>query len=485
MITITRRQARRLRGVFRRYVLGIAHRGLVPPLVFRADGSELRAQHRYHAVAVEHVAPASDLPREAIALPLDALADIEGRDDSPVFLVSVAPDRTRVRWTDHGVPQSREYDVVALDAVGAPPDLPASWTSLPADFLSALAEASATTAEDATRYALNCLQLRGTEGEVAATDGRQMLIQSGFALPWTDAVLVRRSPLFASRELPRDQLVAVGRTETHVVLRIGPWTLFLEIQAEGRFPVLGSAIPDPNAVTTRLRLDIDDARFLRDALDHLPGSDEPHAPTTLDLNGVVAVRAQGSDRAGTTELVLPRSSYSGTPIRLSTGRIFLRRAVRLGFTQFEMINADVPLACRDRNRLYCWQPLNSESAIAPSDDVTRIEPQSAHPAPPSSSKNSCQGENFVASKPHAAPPPGPTNGSAHDPAAASETTSPAGLAALIQEAESLHDVIADVRSRSGRLILALRKYRKRERLVASTLASLKALRLQEVTEAEV
>jgi hypothetical protein len=41
MITITRRQARRLRGVFRRSVLGIAHRGIIPPLVLRAEGTKL------------------------------------------------------------------------------------------------------------------------------------------------------------------------------------------------------------------------------------------------------------------------------------------------------------------------------------------------------------------------------------------------------------------------------------------------------------
>ena len=37
MITITRRQARRLRAVFRRHPLGITHKGPVPTLVFRAD----------------------------------------------------------------------------------------------------------------------------------------------------------------------------------------------------------------------------------------------------------------------------------------------------------------------------------------------------------------------------------------------------------------------------------------------------------------
>ena len=54
MITLTRRQARTLRGVFRRSILGIAHRGPIPPLVLTAADGQLRARHRYAHLVVEH-----------------------------------------------------------------------------------------------------------------------------------------------------------------------------------------------------------------------------------------------------------------------------------------------------------------------------------------------------------------------------------------------------------------------------------------------
>ena len=54
MITLTRGQVRRLRSVFRRSTLGIAHRGIVPELVLRDDGGQLRAQYRYGDLAVEY-----------------------------------------------------------------------------------------------------------------------------------------------------------------------------------------------------------------------------------------------------------------------------------------------------------------------------------------------------------------------------------------------------------------------------------------------
>jgi hypothetical protein len=249
MITLLRRQARRLRGVFRRSVLGISPRGTIPPLIVRAGGSQLRAQYRYAGLAVEHTAPDGPFPAEAIALPLDALAECEGRDGSPVVLEAVAPDCTVVRWEDRGIPQAREFTVPPLATLAPFPEPPAHWQDSPPGLLAALAEASATASDDNTRYALSCLQLRarGEDHQVVATDGRQLLVQSGFRFPWSGDVLIRRSPVFACRELPHAEPLALGKTETHVVLRVGPWTLFLETPTDARFPDVERALPDSGA----------------------------------------------------------------------------------------------------------------------------------------------------------------------------------------------------------------------------------------------
>src|ERR1700709_576003 len=104
MITITRRQARRLRAVFRRHPLGIAHKGTVPPLVFLADpDAGLRVRHHQAPLAVELVLPDAGGAEAAISLPLDALADFEGKEDSPVVLEAAAAGRTVARWEDRGI----------------------------------------------------------------------------------------------------------------------------------------------------------------------------------------------------------------------------------------------------------------------------------------------------------------------------------------------------------------------------------------------
>ena len=63
------------------------------------------------------------------------------------------------------------------------------------------------------------------------------------------------------------------------------------------------------------------------------------------------------------------------------------------------------------------------------------------------------------------------------------TTAPTGLAALIGEAEALHEALSDARSRAGRLVVALRRQKRRERLLTATLASIRQPpKLQEVAE---
>jgi hypothetical protein len=478
VITISRRQVRHLRAVFRRSVLGIGHRGSIPPLVLRAEGTQLRAQYRYSALAVEHVEPGSYQPGETITLPLDALADIEGKEDSPIVLEAVAPDKTVVRWEDHGIPQTREYAVPVLDKLAALPELPRSWSEAPAALLDALAEATITGSDDNTRYTLSCIQLKGNSGAIVATDGHQLLVQGGFRFPWDGDVLIKRSPVFACKELPRDRPLALARTDEWVVLRAGAWSIGFEIQ-EGRFPRIDQVVPATTATATWLRLDDADAAFLAQALDRLPGADEANSPATVDLNGRVAVRTQGADHTPVTELVLARSRSTGAAVRFNTNREFLARAIRLGFIEIEISDAEAPVVCRDGRRTFAWQPLSPESALEPTDDVTRITSDS--PVTPTAIRPDAplKARTLVSERTTPAGPGATTNGASNGHATP-EGIAATGLAALIQEAEALHEALADAKARASRLTVALRRYRRRERLVSTTLASLKALKLQDV-----
>ena len=55
-----------------------------------------------------------------------------------------------------------------------------------------------------------------------------------------------------------------------------------------------------------------------------------------------------------------------------------------------------------------------------------------------------------------------------------------GLAALIQEAEALHETLGTAKGRAQRLVVALRRQRKQARLMSGAIEALKQLRLQDV-----
>ena len=104
MINITRHAARRLRAMFRRSVMGVTHRGALPPLVLHAETQQLRAQYRYHDLGIEYVEANGHRLLDSIPVPLDALAEFEGRDETPVVIEAAEPDKTIIRWQDHGIP---------------------------------------------------------------------------------------------------------------------------------------------------------------------------------------------------------------------------------------------------------------------------------------------------------------------------------------------------------------------------------------------
>ena len=76
------------------------------------------------------------------------------------------------------------------------PAVPNEFTMNRVGLLQALHEASEVTDADSHRFALGCLQL-SKDGNINATDGRQLLVQQGFNFPWTEVycVLAARSSI--------------------------------------------------------------------------------------------------------------------------------------------------------------------------------------------------------------------------------------------------------------------------------------------------
>ncbi len=243
----------------------------------------------------------------------------------------------------------------------------------PPELLKALADATATTDAESSRYALCCIQLSGPAGKIVATDGRQLLVQRGFEFPWEEELLVPGSRVFGSAQLAADSPVLVGKTDEWFVLQASQWTFWSKINKDGRFPTVENHIQNPEVAVASVELPPSDRVFLAENLPHMPGGDILQSPVTLDLNGTVAVRARGQDAENIMEIVLTGATRHGEPIRMMTDRRYLARAAKLGFERLHIFGDKQPMLAADENRRYVWAVLDAKSCIEPAENMTRIE----------------------------------------------------------------------------------------------------------------
>jgi hypothetical protein len=493
VIEFPRSLARAVRAVFRRSAWASAPRALPPPVVFSAGDGGLLIHTQAGGLAAQHRRPGPGRPC-LLALPGDALKDWEGRGDAPVRLEPVAPGQASARWDDAGVPRAARYDLAAPDKLAPPPPEPREWRPAGPGLLAALHEAARTAGEVAGRYSLGRVQLRGRAGEVVATDGKRLLIQGGFRFPWTDDVLTPKVLAFGLPEVAGEKEVAVCRTPRHVVVRAGPWTFHLPAEDRARFPKVEDALPRVAADAARLRVGDADAAYLMRALPRLPDDADRSGAVTLDLGAGVRVRARDAGPGRTVEVTLAGSAAAGGPLRVCLDRRHLLRSLELGFREVVFAHPDRPALCRDRRRLFAWVLLDAKAALPPGPDDLRIrsaaagappappplpsdpeekgpaplegEPAPAMAAPPTTDPET---RTPTVTPPHANGGPG---GDAGRPAGRPEA---AGYDALLQEASALYDVLRDALARNGRLLAALKHLRRQNRLVESTLASLRQL----------
>jgi len=426
------------------------------------DGLCIRA--RQADTAVQYHEPGDNEP-EQLTMPFESLDACEARNDEPVTLER-QDDKVIVQWRDGAVPQLVQHDCPPF-----PDDFPAipdDQAENPPSLLQAFRDACETTDADPARYALSCVQLRGESGKLVATDGHQLLTQSGFQFAWDGDILVPATKLFACPYLPTDVPVHVGRTEDWFTLVTGPWTFHFRMNVDGRFPKVEDHIRQAGSAATTVRLSDEDARFLSDTIRTMPCGDAVNAPVTVDLNGQVAVRAKGDDQAQATELVLSNSSRDGKRVRFNSNRQFLARAAKLGFREIELDDAEAPAHCRDANRVYVWAVLGKDDPVRAGKNVNRIEsPAATEPAGQSTTTRIERSQISTMSTSKNNP-----NGNGRTTQSAATETE---VATPVEQAEALRDSLNDALGKTRELIRSLKRQKKQSRIVESTLASLRQL----------
>ncbi|MEQ8854798.1 hypothetical protein [Gimesia sp.] len=368
MIQVSRALIRELKTVFSRG-LGITSRQTGPPVEFLVDQHALRVRTRNQQVALEYRLPAEGLENQHLVAPFGLLRCCHG-PKADLVQIQRQEKAIQVKWQEAGIPQSMEYPTAECREF---PTLPDKLDRNASRLMDALRDACETATEDSARYALDHLQLRGSEGQVISTDGRQLLVQDGFQFPWDGELLVPVNRLLCSRELRRGKSVEIGRTADWVALRSGAWTIWLRIDAKARFPdVLELVNNRPEAVAS-LQIPDEDGEFICAALKPKPFHQDDAGKVTLDLNGKVTVRTRDAGQGQQRDYVLCRSERSGESLRANTSRDYFRRALQLGFREISLSGSDTPASCRDDHRIYVWALLTQADALQPQPDAVLIE----------------------------------------------------------------------------------------------------------------
>ena len=461
MIVMTRDLARRFRAVAKKCLAG-RPRAPASPVVCRVRAGVLCLWTRIESVGLLYSMPSAG-PNESLVIPMDVFAAIEGTEPDPVEL-SVGPKlQGTAKWTDRGVPQTKSFEAIVAGKQHGIPDCP-ELSPLSGEFLTALHECGKTAARDVGRFVLDHLQIRGKAGQVIATDSKRALVWGGFVFPFGGDVLIPAIPAFGCRELAGAAEVRVGHSTTELIVACGSWSVHLPVHTTGKYPDVLSILPKPGTGTTA-RLEEAEAAELLYVLPALPGAKEENQPVTLDLAEGLVVRARDDATARVRELSL-RAVTAGPGRSVAVDREALGRALTLGCRTIRIHPVAQTLSLDGPNRTFLV------AALDPTRIVPRPEssPRSDKIDKPCADRQSPHSTSERSTPMKAHESNGSSSNGRHDPPA-EETLDP------LIEAEALRAAIAEVGTRVGRLVTALRSSRKEKKVLAGVWAGLKQLNL--------
>ena len=346
-----------------------------PALVFVVTKNCLQVRARTPGAAVTYE-EYGDFSTAEFALPLKFLGDCQAECNDSVDLEVRSDNTVLCRWSESDVPQAVVYERQPMPDLASWPQVPSSLAQNTGGLLVALRDASQTSDSESSRYALGHIQLRGNHGEIAATDGRQLLLQGGFSFPWQENLLIPANDVFGRKELLGTRSISIGFSDGWVAMRVGAWVLQFRTNEIGRFPSLEGLVPLPATAIASCKLPQRDLQRLQRCLWLLPGKDQDSAPVTMDLGQTFVIRAQAAGIPEPVDLMLS-GEPCGEPTRIATDRKYLQRAADLGLRELHLFGPEQAVLARDERRSYLWMPLASQFVVQPEGKNGRSRGQTA------------------------------------------------------------------------------------------------------------
>jgi hypothetical protein len=445
MIELSRREAGRFRALARRCVVG-RPRGPSPSVLLLQDSNALRVSIDLGEVVLNLRLPSGTGNEVVLKAPLALLDAVAGNDAGACRIEVHDSGRIHARWTDRGQAREAVFDSAMAEERPALPDSRPRLRPVDASFLTALHECGRTTAREGVRYAFSRLQLKGKEGKVLATDGRQLLVWNGFVLPFADSVLIPAIPAFGSRELAMQESVRVGRLGGQILVEAGSWTVGLAVDVAAKFPDTESLLARSGDGGAIRFSDVDAAAILG-RLDS--GRSEKPPNVTIDIGPKASVVVAG------TRIPLADSESTGNATVAAQAQ-HVQRALELGLRNLRTDRAGATVLFEDERRSYLVSTVSSEvsevaeSTIAtvPSESLKAVSQEGGSTMPPIKNGH-------------------PTT----EPSDGEDVLDP------VAEAAALKIALAEAGRRVGRLLTSLRQIHKQRRVLQTAWSSLKQLGL--------
>jgi hypothetical protein len=461
MLALERTDVRRFRAVARRGGPNGRPKGPAPPVKITDSGRAVTLACHLGEVVVALRGTPPQPGKGSVTVTLADLDAIEG-GSGVVTLDPSGTNKLMARWDASPAPRTARLDTFETHRHW--PAEPDRLVAMPPTLPRALHEVGRSAARDPGKYAVTRVQVRGKDGELVGTDGKQALVWGGFTFPFAEDLLVPAVPLFGSKELAGEAAVSVGLDKEWLYVVIGPWQVWLAVDREGRFPdVRGAA---PRSCPTRVTFDDRDVATLLDALPGLPGTTE-FKSVTLDLGPAVVVRAHASASHPVAEVPLPFTAAGGPPVRVALDRDHLGRALALGLRELRVSSPERPVVFRDGDRTYLTATLDPSCAVPPPPAGAGAIGESALSISPSPLAPIRERTGSMA---HRNDPPTDRNGHA-DPPTVGDPVDP------LAEAEALRAALAEAANRAHRLLGALKQYRRERRSLQAAWSSLRQLNL--------
>ena len=389
---------------------------------------------------------------ESFTLPWATVKEFASKRSDSLNLDVNGKDVT-LSWNTNGIPQSKTVQSQRPTDKLLPP-LPDKTTVHSTALFDALVDAGRCVEPNNRQYSLGGICFRGAKSQIVSSDGKQALFQDGFSFPFESDVLCPVTKIFASKELRElGDTVKTGVTSDYVYFQIGVVDFWLK-KIDGKFPTFDK-FTDNIGGHTWLNLDPSDATFLAERLDTLPGKDGNHDPVFVKLNGGVAVRGFDTAKQTTTELRLAKSHYEGGSVLTPLNRNQLKTALDFGIKRIGFDpNAESPFIGYGDRKTFIVMPLDAKEPEVEASKVTVLASNNAKASVPPKVERPAKSD-----KPR------------------TRATGKPNKVAVLDDAMKLRNNLRETLGSVNDLIRSIKSQRQKDRLLKSTMNSLRKLSL--------